>query len=1133
MTSGLPNRISPLRMVLIAATAAAIVGAPQHAVAQCLPDQFCVNLDAVSSSDTGSTSSSTLSWSHTVASGVSDAENLALVVGISIRQTGASMPSVTSVTYNSVSLASVFPAVNSPLQSGMRTEIWGLAGDTVATGQNTVLITLSTSGEIVGGAVSFTGVDPDSPFNATGQSATQSTLTQALSTGSTSYLVDVIAIDGDSTASPFAGQTSGWNRNTGDGTNPLNLVGAGSTKPASPVFSLMQWTLAVVPATENFAAHITEVRPFGSNVVELRSFDADYSPHRDHVALRWSTGGELGTLGFRVLRETEDGVFEQVNRGLVAGSALVARETLEAGYAYRWVDENGKEGDRYWLEEVETDGGTRRYGPYRAVASDEPKHEPPISKTLSRITVDSPKSDVAAVLPSHSHRPFKASNASAVQRALAADRTAVTIGVAQRGWYRIDQPTLVTAGLPIDVDPARLQLFTEGAQVPIRVTGGADGTLGPGDMIQFYGVGLDEQLTDTRVYWLVEGENPGMRIPTAGGGEVGTAIATLPNTQELRERLVYVAAFANGDEENFFGAVLASDPVERAFTIDQLDVASPQTAVLDITLRGFSEGAHSVGVELNGSYVATIAGQDQGELHEVVEVPVSSLVEGDNAVRLTPSGGGDITLVDAIRLEYPRRTVATSGELLVAIPDDATAFAIERTDGFVGYRVFDDGFESGDFNGWAGEAEAALVLDVSDPFAVVDLTASAQGRVDTVYEPGGDRSGQGKVHTGSGETQQLLQFHMPAGADRAVHAIAPGQSLSPAWVVSNTPSTITETAVAADAVFVAPRDLLTALEPLVTYRQSEGYDTLVVAIEDVYDEQTFGIKRIEAVQNLMTALNDRWGVTPQYLVLVGDASYDPRGYLGLGAVDLIPTRFVATRSFEAASDDWFGDVTGDGEPDMVVARLPVSTSMALGELVSKTLAYEQDETAWSKGLFVSDEDMGQQFEMSNLKLIDRVPSLTPEQVLVRELGPAGAQTAVANAINGGVDLVNYVGHGSVQNWSGDVLSVDSLDLISDAADPAVFTMMNCMTGYFFDAALDSLAEALLAHESGAVAVFAPTSITGWAPQEDMMAVFYEEIGNPETGLTLGQAVHQAKAASHVEEIRRTWVLLGDPMIRVR
>jgi hypothetical protein len=97
------------------------------------------------------------------------------------------------------------------------------------------------------------------------------------------------------------------------------------------------------------------------------------------------------------------------------------------------------------------------------------------------------------------------------QWALAA-QPAITLGVRQAGWYRVGQPALVAAGLDPGIDPRRLQLFVQGQQVPILVSGAQDGRFDPKDTVEFYGVGLDTPSTDTQVYWLVAGSSPGKRI---------------------------------------------------------------------------------------------------------------------------------------------------------------------------------------------------------------------------------------------------------------------------------------------------------------------------------------------------------------------------------------------------------------------------------------------------------------------------------------------------------------------------------------------------------------------------------------------------------------------------------------------
>jgi hypothetical protein len=99
----------------------------------------------------------------------------------------------------------------------------------------------------------------------------------------------------------------------------------------------------------------------------------------------------------------------------------------------------------------------------------------------------------------------------------------------------------------------------------------------------------------------------------------------------------------------------------------------------------------------------------------------------------------------------------------------------------------------------------------------------------------------------------------------------------------------------------------------------------------------------------------------------------------------------------------------------------------------------------------------------------------------------------------------------------------------------LFVLMTCLNGYFQDAALDSLAEALIKAESGgAVAVWGSSGMTRPEAQaklnrEAYRLLFSEASVRP----TLGEALKQAKAAVADLDVRRTWVLLGDPTMRLR
>jgi hypothetical protein len=159
----------------------------------------------------------------------------------------------------------------------------------------------------------------------------------------------------------------------------------------------------------------------------------------------------------------------------------------------------------------------------------------------------------------------------AVQYALAA-AAAIKLDIWEAGWYRITQFELVVAGLDPNVDPRRLQLFVDGQQQAIVVAGEEDGRFNSQDAIEFYGVGLDTPWTDTHTYWLVAGSQFGQRLQVEVNPVQGMeAPQSFPFTVERKDRSLYLATVKNGEAQNFFGEVVATDLVEQVLTLYHLD----------------------------------------------------------------------------------------------------------------------------------------------------------------------------------------------------------------------------------------------------------------------------------------------------------------------------------------------------------------------------------------------------------------------------------------------------------------------------------------------------------------------------------------------------------------------------------
>ena len=138
------------------------------------------------------------------------------------------------------------------------------------------------------------------------------------------------------------------------------------------------------------------------------------------------------------------------------------------------------------------------------------------------------------------------------------------------------------------------------------------------------------------------------------------------------------------------------------------------------------------------------------------------------------------------------------------------------------------------------------------------------------------------------------------------------------------------------------------------------------------------------------------------------------------------------------------------------------------------------------------------------------------------------------AINRGQKVVNYTGHGSVDLWRGNLLTGEDAGLMENRARPSLFIMMTCLNGYTNDPVLESLAESLMKAEGGAIAVWSSSGMTDPGEQAAMNRAAYRLIfGESGRTMTIGEMFGKAKAEVSDADVRRTWILIGDPTMRLK
>jgi hypothetical protein len=149
------------------------------------------------------------------------------------------------------------------------------------------------------------------------------------------------------------------------------------------------------------------------------------------------------------------------------------------------------------------------------------------------------------------------------------------------------------------------------------------------------------------------------------------------------------------------------------------------------------------------------------------------------------------------------------------------------------------------------------------------------------------------------------------------------------------------------------------------------------------------------------------------------------------------------------------------------------------------------------------------------------------------LDDATAHDQIIAELNQGPRVVNFFGHGSNGVWTGGaILSNDDAPLLTNYNRLSVFTMMTCFNGFFQNAYNDSLSEALLKSQGGAVAVWASTTLTEPEGQNVISLEFYRLLFAAQPA-TLGDASRAAKVTTGDPDVRRTWTLFGDPAMRLR
>ena len=1039
-----------------------------------------------------------------------------LLVGFSMQLNGNSGSAESSVTYNGCALTHDVSGVN----GDEYVAIWHL----VPTGTcpspfdgtaHTVNFTVSKQNNssigIVVGAVSLFNTSQTIPHTAincnggpptcTGGANTTPSIT--IPSASCDGVLAVLANKGSIAVTAGVNQNVVWNNasGTGGGTS-----GSGSSNDSNGFGTLkggdasitMTETLNSNAAWEFGAVDVGVSATACTTAATTNSFSAARSG--SGVIASWRSSAEVNNLGYNVYRDVA-GVKTKVNASLISGSALLIRDALpqHGAKSYGWIDAAPVPGAVYWLEDVDLNGTRTMHGPV-SVESAAVATQPVVSPAISSFTRMRSQSIGNIVLQPNagSHvleRTAGAKDMSSSSQKIGfqlAAKSGIKILVDHEGWYRVTQPQLLAAGLRPNANSNSLHLYAEGVEQPIRITGG--GAFGPQSAIEFYGTAIDTPYSGQRVYWLAEQGGIGLRIPEISGP--GTAVPQSPSftqTLELKPRTTYFAALLRDNTDNFFGPLVS--PTPDVETMNVADLARGE-AQITVSLQGVTTGQqHDVTVMLNGSTLGDVTFSDQQEGSAEFAVPAGILLNGANSITLTAQqGSNDLSLVDTITLSFAHTYTAES-DLLKFTAGAGQSIAIS-------------GFSR----------PPSRLVDITNPLRPVRVQFSS--------------TAQNGTYT--------LRSAVPwtTAGEHTLLALSDLQLGSPVNIVPHAPTRLHAPQRGAEFVVITAPQFNAQFQPLAALHEADGGSAAVINVSDIYDEFNFGEPSPFAVKAFLKNATTAWTAKPHYLVLGGDASVDPRNYLGFGFFDFVPTRIVSTSELKTASDDWFSDFNNTGVATIATGRMAARTPSDAQLMVSKTVAYSTGAAgSWNgQALLVADtDDPDISFTQAAQSVQGLLPSsLNATDVFAGTLGTSTANQNIVSGINSGQLLVNYNGHGSVQVWGAGGLFDDTMAAsLTNGNKLPFFVIMNCLNGFFQDVYTQSLAESLmLAPNGGAVAVWASSGLTNAEPQFQMNNQLMQALFS-QPSPALGDAVLTAKSGISDSDVRRTFIFFGDPAMRLR
>jgi autotransporter-associated beta strand protein len=658
--------------------------------------------------------------------------------------------------------------------------------------------------------------------------------------------------------------------------------------------------------------------------------------------------------------------------------------------------------------------------------------------------------------------------------------------------------------LPIGMNASKLSITREGRPVTALALTSAG--------VLLYGPGYEDQYTNKDAFFL---------SPTGGATAAGTVLnaqglfnganavrsVTLSSTTEQYHDMYFDWSLRPYDYPPYFSSHYLTQGGTASFALI-LDHTSGGTASLTVNAWSLTNADgvtpdHALQAFVNGTPVGQATWTGGGRFVELTfDVPAGALTNGNNAIDLvTPALPGvaqQIALVHSI-------TVACTKDL-------AGPGAVE---------VNHSGNRNQMYEVSKLPTSTLWVVDARYPDRAALVPYETQAQADGLYSA--------RFTAQPGGTGKYLV--VPAGSE-------------------NLPLSVTKRAIkplTAGLQYVAtgPSQFAGSVESLVMQRSKEGLKGAFVDQEQLFDYYNYGRYGPDGIRNAVRSTR------PQYLLLAGRTSSDYHDYSGAGANPLCPTYLVSTTFWsQATSDSMYGDL-GRGYPEVKVGRIPANTAGECAVAVRRILSNAGLPPSGYRGHFTA--DVADQAAGDFAAEAESVIAANPDMPFTRNYLGITYQNAddvtasMAQAANGGADVLFYNGHGSAARLGATVPRILDTDTVQAWQGNVVLIATTCTFNWVAKAESDYRSipiQAMVQPQGGIAASIGVTTYMNSIPGTEFTKQLVTQVHSLGSGARWGDVLLRSQQwafsqsggdqefGSWYMDLSKTECILGDPAMPV-